>query len=284
MAQTRTLQRRIRSVKNAGQITKALEVVAASRMRRIQGLVAAAQTYGDLADSIMRRIAPSEEAKQHAFFKIGSLNAKLYIVFNSDRGQAGAFNANIFNTLGRTMKDNPTKQTDVLVFGRKGSHHFARMSNINMIGAYEDVPDIPAANYFAPVLETIQTAYTDGAYSSVEILYTHFRSSLSQTVERFQLLPISVPPAAAGADQTTKVFEFEPDIDAVLEEALRLYFEAKIMQARIEHAMRMVAMGNANRNASDLVESLTLEMNALRQATITQEIAEITGGAEAISA
>jgi len=289
MAQTRTLQRRIRSVKNAGQITKALEVVAASRMRRIQDLVASARTYGDLANSIMRRIAPSEEAKQHPYFRPGNSATKLYIVFNSDRGQAGAYNANIFNTLARAMSEDAKNQTDVIVFGRKGSHHFARLSNVNMVGAYEDVPDVPAANYFAGLLETIEQSYQEGRYSSVEIIYTRFQSSLAQVADRFKLLPVEINQANTDTSEpTAKVFEFEPDIETVLEEALRLYFEAKIMQARVEsavseHAMRMMAMGNANRNANELVDTLTLEMNALRQAAITQEIAEITGGAEAIA-
>ncbi|MBX4201427.1 F0F1 ATP synthase subunit gamma, partial [Candidatus Saccharibacteria bacterium] len=96
MAQTQVLQRRMRSVKNAGQITKALEVVAASRMRRIQESVTRVRRYAEVADSIMHKIAPSQEAKQHPYFKSGAGKTKLYIVFNSDRGQAGAFNSNIF--------------------------------------------------------------------------------------------------------------------------------------------------------------------------------------------
>src|SRR5438067_1415313 len=109
MAQTRTLQRRIRSVKNAGQITKALEVVAASRMRRIQEYVAKSRAYGDIATSIMRRIAPSQEAKLHPFFQENSAKIKLYIVFNSDRGQAGAFNSNIFHEVGKAINEDRTK-------------------------------------------------------------------------------------------------------------------------------------------------------------------------------
>src|SRR3989344_7646698 len=141
----------------------------------------------------------------------------------------------------------------------------------------------------------INSAMAARQIGSVKVVYTEFISSLSQKDSSFQLLPIS--PAMAGdtalADKPAQepdklVYEFEPDTKDVLDEAIKLYFEAKLMQARVEsaaaeHAMRMVAMGNANRNASDLIDDLTLELNATRQAAITQEIAEITGGAEAIA-
>ncbi|MDB5161488.1 MAG: atpG [Candidatus Saccharibacteria bacterium] len=291
MAQTKTLQRRIRSVKNAGQITKALEVVAASRMRKISSYVEKSRMYAELAASIMRRIAPSEEAKLSPYFRPNDAKAKLYVVFNSDRGQAGAFNSNIFNAVNNAALEDRQKGLSVsaVVFGRKGTHHFSRISDIDMVGAYEDVPDLPEANYFASVLELIKR-YGDGEFAGVDIFYTKFVSSLSQQAKRVQLLPIAPEEIEAAKEEEgpVKVFEFEPDIEAVLDEGLRLYFESKIMQARIEsatseYAMRMVAMGNANRNASDLVDSLTLEMNSLRQAAITQEIAEITGGSEALA-
>jgi F-type H+-transporting ATPase subunit gamma len=126
-----------------------------------------------------------------------------------------------------------------------------------------------------------------GQFSSVQLIYTEFKSSLVQTVRQIQLLPVSIE-QAADEPQPTKVYEFEPGIEQVLEESLRLYFEARIMAARVEsavseNAMRMVAMGNAHRNASDLTDALTLELNSVRQAAITQEIAEITAGTEAIA-
>ncbi len=287
MANTKVIQRRIRSVKNAKQITKALEVVAASRMRKVADAVEKAATYGRMADSIMRRIAPSQEAQLHPYFQPSDVKSKLYIVFTSDRGQAGAFNSNIFNQSLEAFKEDQARggKAKVIVFGRKGARFFSRLNDIQLLGEYEDVPDIPETNVFAPVLETISDNFGK-EFGGVEVIYTSFISSLNQKAVRFQLLPVQ--PVEAEVDEAEKVYEFEPEISVVLEEALRLYFEAKLMQARIEsatseHAMRMVAMGNANRNASDLIDDLTLELNATRQAAITQEIAEITGGAEAIS-
>jgi F-type H+-transporting ATPase subunit gamma len=290
MAQTQVIQRRIRSVRNAGQITKALEVVAAARMRRIQSSVATVRHYAEVADSIMQRIAPSQEAKAHPYFKPAGGKQRLYIVFNSDRGQAGAFNSNIFIQAHQAfLKDKSDGvSSKVIVFGRKGTAHFSHLDEIELLGAYEDIADIPEVNVFAPVLDTIQKGFDEGRFESVHLIHTQFISSLSQQVTQNQLLPISLPEAEkpSGAQ---KVYEFEPSIEAVLEEALRIYFEARFMSARVEsaaseHSMRMIAMGNANRNARELVDDLTLELNSVRQAAITQEIAEITGGAEAITA
>lgn len=288
MAQTQILQRRIRSVKNAGQITKALEVVAASRMRRIQDSVAKVRRYAEVADSIMRKIAPSQEAQQHPYFKSGGGKTKLYIIFSSDRGQAGAYNSNVFNQAHHAFTQDKSGgfKSAIIVFGRKGTHHFARLSDIEVLGAYEDVVDTPNVNVFAPVLDTIENGFSKGNLVSVDIIYTEFKSSLVQTVRLKPLLPITLD--ANDQPETTKVYEFEPGIEAVLQEALRIYFEARFMAARVEsaaseHAMRMVAMGNANRNAKDIVTDLILELNSVRQAAITQEIAEIIGGAEAIT-
>ena len=289
MAQTQTIKRRMRSVRNAGQITKALEVVAASRMRRIQDSVSRVRLYAQTAESIMRRIAPSQEAKLHPYFNQGSGKNRLYILFNSDRGQAGALNSNIFAQAHRSFVQDKSEGfgSDIIVFGRKGTSHFARLSGIEMVGAYEDIADIPEVNLFAPALETIQNGFDEGRYQSVHVIYTKFKSSLVQQVTQLQLLPIALP-EVKETEANHMVYEFEPSIEAVLEEALRIYFEASFMSARVEsaaseHSMRMIAMGNANRNARELVDDLTLELNSVRQAAITQEIAEITGGANAVA-
>jgi F-type H+-transporting ATPase subunit gamma len=237
----------------------------------------------------MRRIAPSQEAKLHPYFNKGNGKTRLYILFDSDRGQAGAFNSNIFAQAHHSFVQDKSQGygSDIIVFGRKGTSHFARLSGIEMVGAYEDIADIPEVNVFAPALETIQNGFDEGRYESVHIIYTKFKSSLVQQVNQLQLLPIALP-EAENTEAKDIVYEFEPSIEAVLEEALRIYFEASFMSARVEsaaseHSMRMIAMGNANRNARELVEDLTLELNSVRQAAITQEIAEITGGANAVA-
>jgi F-type H+-transporting ATPase subunit gamma len=285
MAQTRVLQRRIRSVKNAKQITKALEVVAASRMRKVLDFVEGARTYGQIAASIISRITSSAESKTHPLFSPDQSQPPLYVIFTSDRGQAGAFNSNIFNLSLKSFQEEKGRP-QVYVFGRKGTRYFSRLADIDLKGAYEDIPDAPDVNVFSGLLSDMLTAIEQRQVGKIIFIYTEFISSLTQKAKLSQLMPVE-PSETESADN--KVYEFEPDISEVLDEAIRLYLESRLMQARIEsaaseHAMRMVAMGNANRNANDLIDSLTLELNATRQAAITQEIAEITGGAAAIAA
>ena len=142
---------------------------------------------------------------------------------------------------------------------------------------------------FAPILETITEGIKDGKFGRVSIVYTQFVSSLVQQVKVQQLLPIVADTESTETEnQSDTVFEFEPDAQIVLEEALKLYFESSLRRARVEsaaseHAMRMMSMNSANRNAGDLIDNLTLELNATRQAAITQEMAEIIGGANAIA-
>lgn len=289
MAQTRILTRRIRSVKNAKQITKALEVVAASRMRRVVQLVAGSRTYGELAAAVMAKVAANPEAKNLPFFTPLSGKPTLYIVFTSDRGQAGAFNSNIFHLAISSFRSEgaPAK---VIAFGRKGTRFFSRFKGIELKGAYEDLADVPDINVFASTMDTITGGLANGEIGKVVLIFTQFVSSLTQKATAIQLLPIDLSQTVQNPDENPNIVsEFEPDITDVLDEGIRLYLQARLMQAKIEsaaseHAMRMVAMGNANRNASDLIDNLTLELNATRQAAITQEIAEIVGGAAAIAA
>jgi F-type H+-transporting ATPase subunit gamma len=295
MAQEQVLKRRIRSVKNAKQITKALEVVAAGRMRKVQAAVENSREYGNIADAIIRKVAPSQEAQQHPYFKPAPKKSrKLYIVFTSDRGQAGAFNSNILHLVTQNIladKD-AGAESSLIVFGKKGARYFARVRDINLLGTYINIDDVPEANVFAPVIETIESGINNGDFSSVVIVYNQFVSALVQKAQAKQLLPITVTDPSEQTnsveESNSMVYEFEPSLESVLDEILRLYFEAQLMQARIEsaaseHSMRMIAMGNANRNAGDLMDSITLELNATRQAGITQQIAEITGGATAIA-
>jgi F-type H+-transporting ATPase subunit gamma len=294
MASTQILKRRIRSISNTKQITKAMELVAAARMRRVMEAAKQSRIYADAAAVIVRRLSQTPDAAQHRYFQPPTSKGKLYVIFSSDRGLAGAYNANVFNTAARAFaEDNQAGITPlVIAFGRKGARHFSRGSNIELLGAYENIEDDPDINVFAPVLETISEGMDQARFSSVSLIFTESISTLVQQVRTIQLLPIAASEETAEATEVEKetefVYELEPDGEVVLDAALRLYFESALRRARVEaaaseHAMRMVSMGSANRNAADLIDVLTLELNATRQAAITQEVAEIIGGAEAIT-
>lgn len=291
MASTQLLKRRIRSISNTKQITKAMELVAAARLRRIQDAAAAARIYSDAAIGVLRRLAHSPEVARNPFFSPPASSGKLYIIFASDRGLAGAYNSNVFNTAARSFAEDAKSrlQPAVIAFGRKGARHFARGSNIELVGAYENIPDDPEINLFAPILETITNGVSEGRFGAISLIFTEPVSTMVQQVRNLQLVPIIAGDEVSSENRPADtVYELEPDGQIVLEAAIRLYFESALWRARIEaaaseHAMRMVSMGNANRNAGELIDDLTLELNATRQAHITQEVAEIIGGAEAIA-
>ena len=293
MASTQLLKRRVRSISNTKQITKAMELVAAAKLRKVQEAALSARIYSDAAISVLRRLNKSPEVIRSPFFTPPASSGKLYIIFTSDRGLAGAYNSNVFNTAARAFAEDQKSHVipSVIAFGRKGARYFSRGSNIELIGAYENIPDDPDINIFAPVLETITQGVRGARFSSVSLIFTEPVSTLIQQVRTLQLVPAtqSAENQEAGAEKSRDiVYELEPDGQIVLDVALRLYFESALWRARVEaaaseHALRMISMGNANRNAGDLIDGLTLELNATRQAHITQEVAEIIGGAEAIA-
>lgn len=292
MASTQALRRRVRSVSNTKQITKAMELVAAAKMRRVQTAVERSRIYADSASVILQNLTSSSpEAKNHPYFSPAKSKNKLYVVITSDSGLAGAYNANILNLAHKlfTADHGQGLRPQIIAIGRKGAHHFSHINNVDLVGEYENLADDPDTNVFAPIIEVISNGVSKGEFSSVSLLFTEFRSSLMQQARQLELVPIA--PADASSEAETKhdyVFEFEPDVEVVLEEALRVYTESALRRARVEaatseHAMRMLSMSSATRNASDLIDNLTLELNATRQAAITQEMAEIIGGAEAIA-
>ncbi len=290
MASTQILRRRIRSVSNTKQITKAMELVAAAKLRRVQEAAQKSRLYSDAAISILRRLNHSVEATQHPYFKPAPAKAKLYIIFSSDRGLAGAYNSNVFNAASRAFMEDQKAglQPLVISIGRKGGRRFARVTDIELIGEYENVADDPDINIFAPILETITEGIAARRFNSVVLIFTESVSTMSQQVRTLQLVPIAPEQADAEKENQPKItYELEPEAKVVLEDALKLYFESSLRRARVEaaaseYAMRMVSMNNATRNADEFIGHLTLELNATRQAAITQEIAEIIGGAEAI--
>jgi F-type H+-transporting ATPase subunit gamma len=290
MAQTQLLKRRIRSVSNTKQITKAMELVAAAKMRRVQEAAQKSRIYSDAAIGILHRLTASPEAATHPYFNPPVSKNKLYITFNSDGGLAGAYNTNVFNAAARAIaEDNEAGISSmVIAFGRKGASHFSRGANVELIGEYEGIADDPDINVFAPVMDTIFEGIDTGRFGSVVLIFTESISTMVQRVRTLQLVPVEAANQTDEKENLPKVvYEFEPDAGEVLNDSLKLYFESALRRARVEaaaseHAMRMMSMSNANRNAGELIDGLTLELNATRQAAITQEMAEIIAGANAV--
>jgi F-type H+-transporting ATPase subunit gamma len=289
MANTITLKRRIGSVKNTKQITKAMELVAASKMRRAQEYAVHGRVYRESAYSLLTRLSKLTDVNTHPLFVKREVKTRLYVVISSNRGLAGAYNSNIFRLLTKLAKEDRqnkvTSQTATI--GKKAANFARRLSDVELIAAYPGFDDQPEPRNVRTILDALAELYTNKSVDDVVLLYTQFKSNLVQEATALQLLPARFVPVEGQPDSSLASVTFEPSIEAVLDSVTIRLLEVQLWQALLEsiaseHSMRMLAMKNATDNATDLIDDLTLAFNTARQAAITQELAEITGGAEAI--
>jgi F-type H+-transporting ATPase subunit gamma len=288
MASTIVLRRRIKSIKNTRQITQAQQLVAASKLRRAQEYAAASRDYAELANELLTRLSGINEVTQQPLFEKRTVKNRLYVLITSNTGLAGAYNANVIKLLTNTIKEDQANgvASHVIAIGNRGAQFMRRVSGVDLQAAYPGFGNQPTANDVRPVLNTIVEQYKAGAVDAVQVVYTKFVSTVSQQAQMLQLLPAQAP--EAGGQTGNRISTFEPDIETVIDQVATRLIEAQVWQALLEsiaseHAMRMVAMKNATDNAKDLIDDYTLELNTARQAAITQELAEITGGAEALN-
>lgn len=287
MASTIVLRRRIKSIRNTRQITQAQQLVAASKLRRAQEYAQRSRAYAELANELLTRLGGITEVERQPLFVKRPVKNRLYILITSNTGLAGAYNANILKLLTASVKaDQEAKvASHVLAIGKKGAQFVRRVSGIDLQAAYQEFSNEPTANDLRPILNTIVQQYKDGEVDDVRVLFTKFKSTVSQTATAQQLLPAQ--PVLSDA-KVTAISNFEPDVETVIDQVAIRLIEAQVWQALLEsiaseHAMRMIAMKSATDNAKDLIDDYTLELNTARQTAITQELAEITGGAEALN-
>jgi len=288
MANTITLKRRINSVKSTRQITKAMELVSASKMRRAIERAAAGRTYREYAYSLLTRLSAITEVEEHPLFQKRPVKNRLYIIMTSNSGLAGAYNANIIRLLARLVVEDEKAgvKSQIIAIGKKGAQFVRNVHSLNLVAAYSEVGDHPDANAIRPILTTMEQLYRDKQVDDVQLLFTQFKSNINQEATALALLPARFQ---SGTELSLNNSTFEPSIQAVLDNVTQRLLEVQVYQAMLEsiaseHSMRMLAMKNATDNATDLIADYTLEYNTARQAAITQELAEITGGAEAIQA
>lgn len=287
MANTIALKRRITSVKNTKQITKAMELVAASKMRRAQEQTLRTRDYATAARQILTRLRELTDVSKHPLFTQRTVKRKLYIVVTSDRGLAGAYNSNVLRQLTKSLKADTEDgvAAQLIIVGKQAARFVARLEDIDVLASYSDFPETPTANDIQPILHTITELYGDSKIDAVDAIFTDYQSSITQVVKVERILPAAYANVRISHDLDTA--EFEPSPKVVLEKVTLRLIEAQLNQIfyeaqASEQSMRMMAMKSATDNATDLVDDLTLAFNTARQAAITQELAEITGGAEAI--
>jgi F-type H+-transporting ATPase subunit gamma len=288
MASTIALKQRIKSIKGTRQITKAMQLVSASKLRRAQEYALKSRAYADLANELLARLSGINEVERQPLFEKRDVKSRLYIVITSNSGLAGAYNANVLKQLTKGVQEDQADRvkSHVIAIGNKGGQFARRLHEIELTAVYPALGDHPTANDVRPVLNSIIEFYRTGEIDEVRILFTEFKSTVVQIAHSLQLLPAEAP--ALDESKVTTVSTFEPDVETVIDQVTVRLIEARIWQSVLEslaseHAMRMVAMKNATDNAKDLIDDYTLELNTARQAAITQELAEITGGAEALN-
>ncbi len=288
MASTQGLKLRIRSVKNTKQITKAMQLVAASKMRRAQEATKASTPYTQAASEILASLSAHTASDNHPLYTVRQVKTRLIVLIASDKGLAGAYNTNVLKIYtGELQADAKSGiKTETLTIGRKASHFATRIKDTNIIGVYEGLPDQPDGGSLLPMFQMVQDKFVSGEVDAVDLIYTEFISSLNQKPKMVRILPAgaTVTPETKSA---VRDVTYEPSASRVLDEVTSRLINAQIFQALLdarasEHSMRMLAMKNATDNASDLADDLTLAMNKARQGAITQELAEISGGAEAM--
>lgn len=282
MAALSGIKRRIRSVTSTKQITKAMQLVAASKLRRAQEAATGPKAYTEAAKIILGQLSGGVEALRNPLFDVREVNNGLTIIVAGDRGMAGAYNTNIIKTFGKHVDTLGVPQ-QVICIGRRAASYGAKLADVVEIAAYEMDKNEADVGLAQPVLEEAIELYKSGAVDAVHMVYTHFVSTIKQDAVVEQLLPVVAEGEIPGVGQ------LEPDPETLLDYAIMRVLEAQVLQAVLEsraseQAARMVAMLNATDNASDIIEDLTLEFNNARQAAITQELAEISSGAEAIGA
>jgi len=288
MASTITLKRRISSIRNTRQITKAMQLVSASKLRRAQEYAQASRAYADLANELLAKLSGLSDVERQPLFRKRPVKARLYIIVTSSSGLAGAYNANVLKLLTQGLQaDRDAKvKSQVIAIGSKGAQFVRRLNEAELTAVYPGFGDHPTANDLRPLLNSIIDLYREESVDEVHVLYTRFISTVTQQVQDLQLLPAQTPEKVEASGSGFS--NFEPDVETVVHQIGTRLIEAQIWQAMLEslaseHAMRMVAMKNATDNAGELIDDYTLELNTARQAAITQELAEITGGAEALN-
>jgi F-type H+-transporting ATPase subunit gamma len=291
MPNTISIRRRIGSVKNTKQITKAMELVSASKMRRAQERAIRSRSYSELAYSLLARLSSLKEVANDPLFKQRNIKDRLYVVLTSNSGLAGAYNYNVLKqfTLAAQADFAAGVKTQVIMVGRQGANFIRRLQNIELLAVYPAFGDHPTPNNLRPILNTVIDQYRNEKTDEVNVIYTKFITNLTQKVATLSILPGKT--AEEEFDELNYKYSFtnfEPSVEIVIANVATRLVDAQIWQATLEslaseHSMRMLAMKSATDNATQIIADLTLEFNTARQAGITQELAEISGGVEALN-
>jgi F-type H+-transporting ATPase subunit gamma len=286
MPNLKDIKRRIRSVKNTQQITKAMKLVAASKLRKAQQAILEARPYAVKMMDVLNHLAARCNNDLHPLLDVRDGNKHLFLIITADKGLCGGFNGSIIRKTAQYLKENPQNENSLIIAGKKGNDIFRnRPVNIidDHIGWTKDFNYLKAQT----IGENLATLFSEKKVDKVFMIYNEFKSVMAQEVIVEQLLPV-VPEKLAHQEGSFAVdYIYEPDEESILDELLKRYMTVEVYRAFLEssaseHGARMTAMDSATRNAGEMIGALTLTYNQARQAYITKELIEIVNGAEAL--
>jgi F-type H+-transporting ATPase subunit gamma len=288
------MRRRIRAVKSTQQITKAMKMVAASKLRRAQERVVATRPFAREARRVLKSVASRVDPSAHELIAsrpASPAGATIVIAISADRGLCGSFNTNIIKAVGAFLNERRGRSVKLGLVGRKGRDFLARRG-LPVLFEYVNLPKIIHVAEAEAITQPALDEYIAGRADSVYLIYNEFKSVIQQRVVVEQLLPLRTmdlgEDAAAAVDEKPSAeYIYEPSPERILELLLRQLIVAQVLRALVEsnaafYAAQMTAMDAATRNSTEMIESLTLYMNKLRQAAITREIIEVVSGAQAL--
>jgi len=294
MPSTQEFRRRIKSVNNTKQITKAMEMIASIKMQKSVRTIAQARSYIQNAWNILHMVTQKALSEDHPLIKATLANRTAVILITSDRGLCGSYNAEVIKKYISFIRNSSTDiEVDIIAIGKVGAAYVKRYKLGNLVAEFKGLESNVSVEDIIPISKLTNGEFLAGKYNKVTIIYSHFVSSLKQTPVVKQILPITADHIdntdlwiAANSNDETE-FKFEPDpaavIDGILLQILRVQLYGAVLEANAsEHSARMVAMKSATDNANSLIDELTLIYNSVRQDNITKEIAEIAGAAEAM--
>lgn len=284
MATMRDIRRRIRSVKNTQQITKAMKMVSAAKLRKAQASLMAARPYAEALAEVLSRVAQKTDERLHPLLERREGSHRAYVVVTADRGLCGGFNANILRKSVSIMRELGDEDPQIVAIGRKARDYFRRRKYpllAEFTGLGEDMNFAKALN----IAETIRDLYLSGKVDQVWLIYPHFLNPVSQRQQAVRLLPLDSHTMPGKVTEVDYVFEPQPEevLDHLLPRFLNTIVFRALLEAKAgEHGARMAAMDGASKNADEMIKRLTLQYNRARQASITKEISELVAGAEAL--
>ncbi|HEY5920760.1 MAG TPA: ATP synthase F1 subunit gamma [Kofleriaceae bacterium] len=288
MPSLKAIRKRIVSVKNTRKITRAMKLVAAAKLRRAQDTIIAARPYSTALSSVVSELSGVAGKDAHPLFEERDAKRVAIVVITADRGLAGAFNTNVIKAVERYAQNElqGASEVSLRIIGKKANQHFSRR-NAN-IASFDPAPTSPTALTTArEAANRVIGDFMDNKVDRVFLAYNEFKNAGSQIVRVVQILPVAPGKTDDDTDHTTADYLYEPSKEALLSRLVPLYVQIQIYRAALESiaaffGAQMMAMENATKNAGDMINRYTLQYNRARQASITKELLEIIGGAEAL--